>query len=130
MALPRLFLACLAIVVALTASSVSAAGCPGERQYSGSMTPGSTATVSVTTSAKGDTYFIFMPQWCSGMNGLQTVTMSVRGNSMTGDCGLGIALTQASAGTYLVQLEGKYLHVDGLAVLPFTLYVYQSHCTA
>lgn len=130
MAHPRLFLACLAVLLALTASTGSAAACPPEQKFTGNLTPGATVSVPVTTSAKGDTYFIFMPKYCSGMEGVQTVTMSLGGNSMTGDCGLGIGLANAAAGTYTVHLDGDYLDVDGLAALPYTLIVYQSRCSA
>jgi opacity protein-like surface antigen len=130
MAHPRLVLACLTVLLALTASSVSAAACPPEQRFSGTLTPGATVTLPVTTQVRGDTYFIFMPKYCSGMDGLQTVTLSIGGSSMTGGCGLGLAFGNANAATYSVQLRGDYLGMDGLGALPFQLIVYQSHCSA
>ncbi|MCA1811684.1 MAG: hypothetical protein LC623_06695 [Halobacteriales archaeon] len=130
MARPRPLLACLAVLLALAASNVSAAACPPEQRLSGTLTPGSDTVLSVTTTVKGDTYFIFMPKYCSDVDGLQTVTMTVAGGSMTGDCGLGLGLGNANAGTYTVRLHGDYLDVDGLGALPFQLVVYQSRCSA
>jgi hypothetical protein len=129
MARPRLFLACLAIVVAMMASSVSAAACPADQQFSGTLMPGATATIPVTTAVKANTNFIFNPNFCGGA-GLQTTTMAIRGSSMTGDCALGLTFLQASAGTFYVTLRGHYLGVDGLAALPYTLVVHQSHCVS
>jgi hypothetical protein len=114
----------------MTTPGVAADPCPWgtDQVFNGILLPGHTDTIPVTIPLQGNAYFQFIPAWPFwGLAG-QTVTMSIGDSSVTDYGSFGITIHQASPGTYVVQLRGHYLGMDGMATLPYKLMVYQSNC--
>lgn len=127
MALPRLTLACVAVLIAMTASDAAAATCPADQKFTGTLT-GDAITFSITTAVRGSTSFQIIPDNCQLPSGSQSISLSVWGVSLSGNCSVGITFANAAARTWTVVVNGEYLNHDGLAYIPFTLIEHQTRC--
>lgn len=124
----RLFLASLVVVLSITASSASAAACPPKQTYTGTLTPGSDASIAFTLPVRSQwTVVQFIPDLCQTTTDNE-YTLRVLGGSMAGDCSVAVWLGRAPAGSYVAQVSGSSAGMENMATMTFRLTVSQSSC--
>ncbi|MEA3142878.1 MAG: hypothetical protein QOG31_202 [Thermoplasmata archaeon] len=124
----NVFLTGVCLTFLLSATNASAIACPADQAFDGTLLPGNTDTISATTTARGDTYFAFWPRYCLGL-GVQATTLTVGTDSATGDCGLSISYSNHAAGSFTISVRGRYLGIDGLALMPYMVTIHQVNCS-
>lgn len=135
----RLRMASLAATLCLAGApaalpGAAAAPCPASQTFSGTLLPWEVDTIAVTVPVRGNVSFQFIPAWPFWDPLGQEVTMSLKGNRVTGTGSLAFFVVQAAPGLYTVRLEGHHLedetHIDGLAALTYQLKVVERNCQA
>lgn len=115
--------------------TATAIACPPDQVFTGTLLPGETDTISVTTTVQGNTSFQFVPKRYDLVAARQVFTMTVGGSSITCACVTAFTFAGMAAGTRTVTLHGDativagQVQIEDFVVTDYELRIHQSNCS-